>query len=215
MSSHITTFNAAHPSTPDHYRSSQTALLLLDFHSMYVQMAGGAGFPSIVKVAAQMRTWARSQGIQVIHCLVDVNTTPFPTCKDADMFSGFLAAMKQSGGVGEPAELLDGDGADTDVTFFRRPGYVSALKSPGLDEFLKKKGIKSLVLTGLSTSSCVMRTSIAASDAEYVVSVISDGCADLDIGAHEFILKNVLNDRGYTTTATEFQKGFKDTSSGR
>lgn len=182
---------------------------------MYVQMSGGAGFPSVVKVAAEMGTWARSQGIQVIHCLLDVNTTPFPTYKDADMFSGFLAAMKQSGNVEEPAELLDADGADTDVTFFRRPGYLSALKSHGLDEFLKKKGIKSLVLTGLSTSSCVMRTSIAGSDAEYVVSVVSEGCADLDTGVHDFMLKNMLNDRGYTTTATEFQKDFKEASSGK
>lgn len=184
---------------------------------MFVQMAGGAGFPTVVKVAAQMRNWARSQGIQVIHCLMDVNASLFPTCKDANMFSGFLAAMKQSGGVEEPAELLDGDGAGAgaDLTFFRRPGYVSALKSPGLDEFLKEKGIKSLVLTGLSTSSCVMRTSIAASDAEYVVSVISDGCADLDIGVHEFMLKRVLNDRGYTITATEFQKEFKEALGGK
>ncbi len=213
MTTPTATFNAADPSTPGHYGASQTALLLLDFHSMFVQMAAGAGAPTVAQVAAEMRTWARTQSIQVIHCLIDADATPFPTCKGADRFAGILAAMKQSGGIDEPTELLPKDD-DNDVTFTRRPGHVSALKSPGLDEFLKKKSIKSLVLAGLSTSSCVMRTSVAASDAEYVVSVISDGCADLDMGVHEFMLVKVLNDRGYTTTAAEFQKGFAEASSG-
>ena len=168
-------FDPADASTPGHYGPSQTALLLLDFHSMFVNQLGGLKASAALQVAAKMRTWAKSQGIQVIHGLVDVNATPFPSCKGAERLGGLLASMKSSGGE-EPAELLEGGGDD--VTFTRRPGYVSALKSPGLDDFLRQKGIKSLVLAGLSTSGCVMRTAVTASDAEYVVSVISDACAD-------------------------------------
>jgi len=211
MATLAATFNAADKSTPGHYGPSQTALLLLDFHSMFVQKAGGPEASAALEVAAKMRTWAKSQGIQVIHGLIDMNATPYPTCKDADRLAGIAATMKSSGGE-EPAELLEGGGDD--VTFTRRPGYVSALKSPGLDDFLQKKGIKSLVLTGLSTSGCVMRTAITATDAEYVVSVISDGCADPGEGVHDMMVSKLLNNRGYVTTAAEFQEGFAKATGG-
>ena len=89
---------------------------------------------------------------------------------------------------------------------------MSALKSPGLEDFLQEKGIKSLVLAGLSTSGCVLRTAVAACDAEYVVTVISDGCADPVEGVHELLVGKVLNSRGYVTTAAEFHDGFAKAS---
>jgi len=206
MATLAATFNAADKSTPGHYGPSQTALLLLDFHSLFVQKAGGPQARAALEVAVKMRAWAKSQGIQAIHALIDVNAATFPTCKDADRLAAVVAAAKESGGDVEPAELLEG--GDDDVTFTRIPGHVSALKSPGLDDFLQKKGIKSLVLTGLSTSGCVMRTAITANDAEYVVTVISDGCADPVEGVHDLMVGKVLNNRGYVTTAAEFQEGF-------
>ena len=204
MASLASTFDAADISTPGHYGPSQTALLLLDFHSLFVEKAGGPQARAALDVAANMRAWAKSQGIQVIHALVDANATPFPTYKASPRTSGFLAALKSSDGE-EPAELLEGGGDD--VTFTRRPGHVSALKSTGLDDFLQNKGIKSLVLSGLSTSGCVMGTALAASDAEYVVTVISNGCADPGDGVHDMVVGKLLN-RVYAITATEFQEGF-------
>ena len=52
-----------------------------------------------------------------------------------------------------------------------------------------------------------MRTAIVASDAQYVVSVISDGCADSVEGLHDIVVGKLLN-RGYVATAAEFQEGF-------
>ena len=197
-------FNAADQSTPGHYGASQTALLLLDFHSMFVKIAGGPLGAAALQVAAKLRTWAKSQGIKVIHCLIDPNLAPFPTCKDSERFANILGAMKSSGGQ-EPGELLEGN---ADIVFTRRLGHVSALKSPGLTDFLQEEGIKSLVLTGLSTSGCVLRTAITSSDEEFVVTVISDGCADASEGVHDIMVGKVLNSRGFVTTAAEFQEGF-------
>jgi nicotinamidase-related amidase len=203
-------FNAADKTTPGYYGPSQTALLLIDYHSMFVQMPGGR---DALKVAAEIRLWAKSQAIQVVHVLLDVDAAPYPTCKDPDKIAGFTIAMKASGGGGEPAELLEDDGDD--VTFTRKPGQASALKSPGLDDFLQEKGIKSLVLAGLSTSGCVLRTSVTATDAEYVVSVISDGCADPIEGVHDMLVGKVLNNRGFVSTGVEFQQGYAKAISGQ
>ena len=201
----MTTFNPADKSTPGYYGPSQTALLLLDWHSMFVERLGGAQAAAALKVAVDLRTWAKSQGIQVIHCLVGIDTPSFPTCKGVERLGELVAGMKAGGGDKEPPELLEGGG---DITFTRTPGHVSALKSPGLDDFLRKKNISSLILTGLSTSGCVTRTSFAACDAEYVVTVISDACADPGEGVHDMMVGKVLNSRGYVTTGAEYQEGF-------
>jgi len=211
MATFSTTFNAADKSTPGHYGPSQTAFLLLDFHSMFVEKAGGLKAPAALKVAAKTRVWAKSQGIRVIHCLIDFNETPYPTCKDPEKLAEIGAAMKKSGGA-EHIELLEDNGDD--ITFTRRPGYVSALKSPGLDDFLQGKGIKSLVLAGLSTSGCVLRTAITGTDSDYVVSVISDGCADRLDEVHDLVMGKLLNNRGFVFTAAEFQEGFAKINGG-
>ncbi|KAI1775813.1 Isochorismatase hydrolase [Hypoxylon cercidicola] len=212
MATFAATFNTADKTAPGHYGPSQTALLLLDFHSMFVYKYGGSSARAALKVAATMRTWAKSMGIQVIHCLMDTDAVPFPTCKDIDLYTSIVASMKFNDGE-EPPEILEGTGDD--VTFTRRPGYVSALKSPGLDDFLRQKGIKSLVCTGLSTSGCVMRTTAAAADAEFVTTVISDACADTDESVHDWMLAKVLTNRGYVVTAAEFQDGFSKANSGK
>jgi len=207
-------FNAADIATPGYYGPSETALLLLDFHTMFVKQAGGEKAPAALQVAATLRTWAKAQGIQVIHALIDINMTPFPTCKGSERFTSIGAAMRSTGTDVEPPELLLSESSasageeEDDVTFTRRPGYVSALKSPGLGEFLQKRGIKSLVLTGLSTSGCVARTVFAATDAEYVVTVISDGCADGDEDVHDMMVQRLLNSRAYVATAADFEEGF-------
>jgi hypothetical protein len=72
---------------------------------MFLQMAGEPKASAALEVAAKMRIWANSQGIQVIHALLDINAAPFPTCKDGDMFAGIMAAMRSNGGE-ESTELL-------------------------------------------------------------------------------------------------------------
>lgn len=200
-------FDPEDKATPGHYGPSQTALLLLDFHQMFVDKAGGAKAPQALKVAAEMRTWAQTHGIRVIHALIDVDQSPFETCKDGTRLAAVTASMKVSGGE-ESVVLLEG-GRGEDVTFTRKPGYVSALKSTGLEDFLRDNGIKSLILTGLSTSGCVMRTAVNATDAEYVVSVIADACADPVEGVHELMIRGILIKRGFVFTSKEFCHGFE------
>ncbi|GES63649.1 alcohol dehydrogenase [Aspergillus terreus] len=198
-------FNTTDESSPGYYGATKTALLLLDFHSLFIQKAGGQNAAAALKVAAEMRTWAKSQGIWIIHALIDTNAPPYPTCKDSNRLLAIVASMRASGGEEAPELRPD---SEHDHIFLRRPGYASALKAPVLEEFLREKGIKSLVLTGLSTSGCVMRTAVAATDAEFVVTVLSDGCADGDQSVHDLMLGKVLNNRSYVCTAAEFRNGF-------
>ena len=198
-------FNSADASAPGHYSPSQTALLLLDFHDLFVEKLGGPNAARALEAAASLQGWAQSRGIQVIHALIDIHDTPVKTCKDGERVAQILGAMRAGGG-GEPSVLL---GHAEDMTFTRKAGHVSALKSPGLEDVLQKKGIKSLILTGLSTSGCVLQTALNAGDSEFVVSVISDGCADSDQDLHKSLLDGVLGKRGYVASSTEFKDSYE------
>lgn len=152
----VDTFDTSDPWAPGHYKPSETALFLLDFHGIFVQKMGGPGARAALQVASKLRDWAKSQGIAVVHALVNVKAMPFASCKGRDRFADVVQSMQEGGGHLEPAELTFNK-EDDEPTFYRDPGYVSALVSHGLTDYLKKKGIKSLIMTGLSTSGCVMR----------------------------------------------------------
>jgi hypothetical protein len=63
MATLAATFIPEDQTTPGHYGHSQTALLILDFHSSFVQRIGGPEASAALEFAAKMRAWAKSLGI--------------------------------------------------------------------------------------------------------------------------------------------------------
>lgn len=74
----------------------------------------------------------------------------------------------------------------------RRLGLVSVLTSGGLDEILKRHGTKSLIVAGLSTSGCTLSTVRDATEKGYIVTVVSDACADPAPGVHNALCQFVF-----------------------
>ena len=200
-------FNSSDKTTPGAYGPSQTALLLIDFHTRFVEKVGGPNAPAALQVATELRSWAKAQGIQVIQCLLDAKTAPYPTLKGVQRYAGVMEMMSAPGGGGELHEKLQGGDHD-DTVFRRRPGHASAFYSPGLDEFLKNKCITSLIIAGLPTSGSVGRTAFAAADAEYVTTVISDACVDPQQDMHEAMVDTLLGAKGWVSTFAAFKDGF-------
>ncbi|KAF2656837.1 Isochorismatase hydrolase [Lophiostoma macrostomum CBS 122681] len=210
-----TPFDSSNAGAPGHYAPSQTALLLCDFHSFLTNRIGGSDTP-VVNTAASLRNWALSHGIVVIHNLIDKSSTPSLTAKDAGRLRSAIANLTAEGNA-EPSKLTEPKpaGEGKELTFTRQIGHVSALKSPGMLESLEERGIKSLLVTGISTSGCVLRTAMAGCDADFVITVVEDGCADPTEGAHEFVVKKLLPNRGWVCTAKEVMNGFESVKSGR
>lgn len=198
-------YDSSDPSSPSYYKPSETALLLLDFHSAFLGMAGGA--ETALETAVSLRSWAKSQGIHVIHALIDDELQPLPKYRGAEMLSGFIATLKQSGGTAEAPKLLEG--AENEPRFTRRPGLISALTPSDIREHLQKNGIKSLILTGISSSNCVLRTGILATELDFVTTVISDACADRDQELHDKVMQKLLPGRAHVTTSADFQSNYR------
>ncbi|KAJ8607046.1 hypothetical protein MRB53_040555 [Persea americana] len=197
--------------SPFYYRTEATALLLLDFHALFVDSLAGPNGRGAVRVAAELRTWAVRKGIRVVHCLVDADSVPFATCRGGAKLAKVLTAMKDSGKVDEPEELTNGGG---DKTFTRRVGLASALKSDGLPEYLRREEIASLVIAGLSTGGGVLRTAMPATDEGFVTTVISDACADPVQEVHETVLGKLLTSRAWVMSAQDFKDGHEANQGG-
>ena len=73
-----------------------------------------------------------------------------------------------------------------------RKTRVGAFSTTDLDEQLRKRGISTVVLAGISTSGVVLSTVRDAADRDYRIIVLADGCADFDAEVHDVLLGKVL-----------------------
>ncbi|KAK5113584.1 hypothetical protein LTR85_010813 [Meristemomyces frigidus] len=195
--------NASNPAFPLHYPAARTALLLLDFQSFIISMCGSAGEDATAN-AALVRKWALEQGIMVLHSIVDINGEPAPNVKRRLRLTTMLATIKQSSPeAAEEAIQLAFAEQPNEHLVLKAPGVVSGLKSRGARELLAEHDIKSLIICGLSTSGAVLRTAVPATDDNFVVTVVSDACADPKAELHEILLEQVLSTRAHVVVAEE------------
>lgn len=200
-------------SSPFFYNASQTLVVFLDYHSLFVKYIEGG---TAASKATELKVWARSQNISIAHALVDdaKDNDPPANLKGRETTSHLLGLLRADKSAWEEPRGIKADSTD-EAVFTRRPGYVSALtsdKPSDINSWLKEKGYKSLILCGLSTSGCTMRTATHATDMGYVVSVIEDACADRTEEVHKFVTQKILPTRAHVFTLDELRKAWDETS---
>lgn len=176
---------------PTGYPPHKTALLLMDYHNFIVGMIQSPEIKQqVLSKVEKLAAVARKNSVPILHCLVDGTQDPLSTSKATDRWKSQLkpTITSQPELLSEPSELL----SDGDFTFTRRIGVVSAMKSDGMLDFLKEKGVESLVLCGISTSGVVISTARDATDLGFVVTVVKEGCWDPVDASHQAIMDHVL-----------------------
>ncbi|CAK7208053.1 hypothetical protein SEUCBS139899_010887 [Sporothrix eucalyptigena] len=205
--------DAADPCSPLAVPPSKTALLLLDFHSFIVASQPDAG-KDVVTLAAQLRSWARTKGMFIVHCGIDFRAVTPANRKMAKRANGVQQRMTQGPqggleaqkGIASPEVLAPAPG---EYLFYRPPSNVSALGSYGLEAFLAAHCIESLVLTGFSTSMCVLNTAKDAADSGFVVTVIRDATGDKDAVVHDTILNKVVVGQVHVSAREEYMAAWE------
>ena len=81
---------------------------------------------------------------------------------------------------------------------------VGPFSTTNLDEVLRKQGIETLVLMGVSTSGCVLSAVRWAADIDYQLIVLSDCCADQDDEVHRVLMEKVLPRQAIVATSQDF-----------
>ncbi|MFC0597447.1 cysteine hydrolase family protein [Streptomyces palmae] len=94
-----------------------------------------------------------------------------------------------------------------------RPGDVvitkrraSAFSGSDLDVVLRARGIDSLVLTGIATSAVVLSTLCQANDLDFGLTVLSDGCLDIDPEVHRVLTERLFPQWADVATVDDWLK---------
>ncbi len=159
----------------------KAAVIIMDFQNGIV--GSGVEDPEgVVKRAASALNGARSAGIPVIY--VVHRGGRFETAsQDSEIHPGVAPAEGER------------------VISKTKAGSFS---TTGLDVILREMGKDTLILMGVATSGCVLSTMRWATDINYKVWVISDGCADRDSEVHRVLTEKIYPRQGTVVKAEEF-----------
>ena len=205
MRRELAIMDGSKPHSPFHYGPPQTALLLMDYQNLTLGMLGEEARSKMLPNVLKLRDWARAHDVLIIHCLIDLSESPVPGRRMVERWPMIKETLAKNPGLADEwAELkvqqpnpsarisISVDKDVKEVTLSRRMGSFSALKSRGIDSLLEQRGIRSLVMAGISTSGCALGTARPAADEGFVVTVIGDACADPVPGVHKTLCTHVL-----------------------
>ena len=100
----------------------------------------------------------------------------------------------------EPGGKINDLVASLPAEMIFRKNDVSCFKDTGLLVYLRQKGIDSLVICGMQTHMCVEAAVRAASDLDFICTLVHDACATKDLKFGERIIKS--EDVHYATLST-------------
>lgn len=81
-----------------------------------------------------------------------------------------------------------------------------AFLGTGLDEYLRRRGVTQVALTGVATSAGVESTARSAHDLGYNVTLVVDAMTDLDAGAHRHSVEKIFPRLGETAKTADVLK---------
>lgn len=184
-----------------HLDPSRTALLLMDF-----QPAVLAAVPDpdhALSRAHAALSWARSNGVQVVHVRVAFAT---------EDFAAIPAHNKTFAPVAENEFLADGspeaalhesfDVHERDITV-RKTRIGAFTGATDLRATLRDRDVDTLVLAGLSTGGVVLTTLRQAADDDFRLYVLEDATADPDPEVHRVLTEKVFPPQAYVIGTEE------------
>ncbi len=171
----------------------RSALVLLHYQTDILALFAEAGIDAYVQRMARLAGAARGAGVPVY--LVRIGFSADYREISANNQNGQM--IRSFGLFTNDAipDVLRGSG-DTEITAHR----VSAFKGTDLDLSLRARGIDTLMMAGITTSGVVVSTLAEASDLDYRILLIADGCFEPDAAAQEALLRVPFATRAEITT---------------
>lgn len=176
----------------------KTALLIMDFQSGIAdRLENKDEFLQNVKIAVDT---AHKNNIQVIYVVVGFREG----LPEISVNNKSFNAIKESGSSNmiNARPLIDLTSGDLLVTKHR----ISAFSGSDLEMILRAQNIKNLVLAGISTSGVVLSTLREASDKDFVLTVLSDLCNDIDEEVHSVLVNKIFPRQATVMTSEEWIK---------
>lgn len=179
-----------------------SALLVMDVQRSIVDLVDGdSGYLPRLRRAID---GARAADIPVIYVVIAFR----PGFPEVGTRNRALTAIARAGRYVE-----DAPGTEVHPEIAPRPDEVvvtkrraSAFSGSDLDVVLRARGIDSLVLTGIATSAVVLSTLCQANDLDFGLTVLSDGCLDLDPEVHRVLVERLFPQWADVVTVDDWLK---------
>ena len=182
-----------------------TALLVMDIQPATMGMMGENAPALIAKLKTAIAA-ARKASIPVIYVVVGFRKgLPEMGARTLNKTFGALKQGPVWPGIEEPGvdPALATEPGEMVVTKRR----VSAFAGSDLEVILRGHRIEHLVLAGIATSGVVLSTVREASDKDYRLSVLSDGCADREDEVHNFLMTKIFPRQTEVVTTADWVAG--------
>lgn len=179
----------------------KSALLVLDMQTAIIRHL--PVYNELSSNVAKAISNARSKGIPVIYAMVQFRTD----MPEVSMYNKMFAASK------ERAAAMKGTTVNMSIDESIEPlqneiivskRRVSAFTGSDLEVVLRSQGIQHLILSGFATSGVVLSTLREAADKDYLLTVLSDCCADYDSNIHSMLIEKVFPEQSTVTGASQF-----------
>lgn len=172
--------------------ASDTALLVIDLQNEYRPGAtwAVAGYDAVLANAAFLMTAARAHGVGVIHAQAYVKPEERSgyALQEATIDEVFRSAVAGDWNA-EICEEVAPAAADTVV----HKHWPSAFRDTDLAQSLEARGIKTLVVAGVLTDSCVTATVFDAVYLGFRVLLVKDACGSMTEAMHRTGMLDMAN----------------------
>ena len=169
---------------------AQNALLVMHVQrSMVARYGEDAGYLARLRAAIEA---ARAAEMPVIYVVVGFRAG-HPEASARNKLLGIIGAH---GGIGftpdDPGAEIHPDIAPLPADLVVTTTRLGAFASSDLDVLLRARDIDGLVLAGIATSGVVLSTLRQASDLDFRLAVLADGCLDADPEVHRVLAEKLF-----------------------
>ena len=182
--------------------NQNTALLVMDVQEATVKTLKDSA-PLIKAVTVSIQR-ARNHNIPVIYVVIGFRKgypEASPNNKSFSVLKNGTRHFDTEEGAKVHASVAPQPG---DIVITKK--RVSAFTGSDLEVVLRSLGINHLVLSGISTSGVVLSTLREAADKDYAITVLSDGCADLDEEVHRVLTTKIFPRQAEVVAVEEWFK---------
>ena len=162
----------------------------------------------LARVAAAIAT-VRERNGHVGYVRVAFEDADYASFPPTSRMAAVVSAAGRTFDSGSPATAIDERVAPRSGDIVVRKTRVGAFSTTDLDAQLRGFGIDTLILAGISTSGVTLSTVRDASDRDYQVVVLADGCADRDPEVHGVLMRKVFPRQAHVTTVAELPSLFR------
>jgi ureidoacrylate peracid hydrolase len=177
-----------------------TAVLLIDVQEAFTSLPGL--FPTVTDVLSRLRTFldvARATGVLVVHARLVIPRDAYSMNWQRQFAGSFRAAMAPGAAATAFAEGFEPRAEEVLITKHR----YSAFYGTPLASVLRTRGIRTVILGGLTTDVCVGSTARDAYQEDFQVVTLADGTAEVTRAQHEAALATLEMNFGIVCSAED------------